>query len=126
MDADAPAACSNIGPRERRLRNIVGVVGTTVTILLASALFEAHASKIWRLILVVPVYTAAMGFLQARAHTCVAFARKNIRVMGDSRDHAESITDDTLRAAIAKTARRIYLQGGAVVAAVAVLALALP
>ena len=126
MEADAPVACSNIGPRERRIRNITGVVGTVLTILIASALFEAHVSKVWRLILLLPAYTAALGFLQARAHTCVAFARKNIRVMGDSRDHSEAITDDTMRAAIAKTARRIYLQGGAVVAAVAVLAFALP
>jgi hypothetical protein len=118
--------CANIGPRERRLRNITGVIGTTVSILFASALLEVHASRPWRLVLAVPVYTAAIGFLQARAHTCVAFARKGIRVLGDSRTGAEQVVDEAMRQQIARQARKVYLQTLAVTAGVVLAALVFP
>jgi hypothetical protein len=118
--------CANIGPRERRLRNITGVVGVGLSLLVASALIEVHAARPWRLVLALPVYISAIGFLQARAKTCVAFARKGIRVLGDSRTGAEQVVDDVMRKTIAAQARRVYLQTTAVVVATLVLALALP
>jgi hypothetical protein len=118
--------CANIGPRERRLRNVAGVVGVAITLLVVSALLETHASRPWRLLLGVPVYLAAIGFLQARAQTCVSFARKGIRVMGDSRTGAEQVVDDGMRKAIASQARRVYLQTLSVTVAAVLLALVLP
>ena len=115
--------CANIGPRERRIRNIAGVVGATLSILVASALIEVHAERVWRLVLALPVDVSAIGFLQARAHTCVAFARKGIRVLGDSRSGAEQVVDDGMRKQIASQARRVYLQTLAVTAAVVLVAL---
>lgn len=119
-------ACANIGPRERRLRNRVGVAGTLLTLLVAAALIETHAPWWARLFLVLPAFVAAMGFLQAREHVCVAFAKQGIRVLGDSREGAEKVQDDALAASIAASARRIYLQSAAVVAALVVVVLVIP
>jgi hypothetical protein len=118
--------CANIGPRERRIRNISGVVGVGITLLVLSALLETHASRVWRLTLALPVYMAAIGFLQARAQTCVAFARKGIRVLGDSRTGAEQVVDEGMRAQIAKQARSVYVQTTLVTVIVVALALVLP
>jgi hypothetical protein len=102
--------CANIGPRERRIRNIWGVAGACAAILVASALLEIHATRPLRLVLAVPVFISAIGFLQARARTCVAFARKGIRVLGDSRTGAEQVVDEGMKKQIAAQAMRVYLQ----------------
>lgn len=102
--------CENIGPAERKKRNRIGVVFSALTLLSAAALLETHAAWPWRLILAIPAGVAAMGFLQARAHTCVAFVGANIKVMGDSSSKAD-VTDQAERAAFQKKARTIYLQG---------------
>jgi hypothetical protein len=115
--------CANIGPRERRIRNIWGVVGASAAILVASALLELHAERPLRLLLALPVYVSAMGFLQARASTCVAFARKGIRVLGDSRTGAEQVVDEGMKKQIALQALRVYLQSVAATGAIVLIAM---
>jgi hypothetical protein len=117
------AVCANIGPRERRLRNIAGIIGTVITMLVVSALIETHAPRPYRLLLGIPVYLAAVGFLQARAQTCIGFARKGIRVLGDSRSNAEQVVDDGMKKAIASQARKVQLQTLGVTAAAVLLAI---
>src|SRR5260221_8203735 len=102
--------CANIGPAERRRRNVTGVIGTVATMLVISALIETHAPPVWRFIVLLPAYVAAIGVLQARAQTCVAFARKGIRVLGDSRRDAEKGVDTAMTAKIAAQARKGYVQ----------------
>ena len=118
--------CVNIGPRERALRVRIGWVGTVLTVATAAALLATRASWPVRLLVALPAATAAMGFLQARAKTCVAFAKANLKVLGDSRKDAVAVTDPAERAAFARTARTIYLQALGVTAAVVALVLALP
>jgi len=114
--------CANIGPRERRKRNIVGVAGALVTVLTAAALIDSHASPLLRLVVVVPGMLAAMGFLQARAQTCVALAKQGIRVLGDEVERV----DDRMSKAIAAQARRVWLQASAAVAALTLLVMVIP
>src|SRR5262245_22125576 len=108
MEAALPEGevCANIGPRERRIRNQVGVAGALLTLLTIGALIEVHAPFYVRLIIIIPALISAMGFLQARAHTCVGFARKGIRVLGDSRSQAETVSDDSIATRIAAQARK--------------------
>ena len=108
------------------MRNRVGVVGTVLTLLGAAALLEAHALWPWRALLALPMYVGAMGFVQARAHTCVAFAASGIKVMGDSRADQVRVTDPAEQAAFRKQARVLYAQGLAVTVLVVGLVLALP
>jgi hypothetical protein len=117
--------CANIGPRERQKRNQVGVAGALFTLLTLAALVETHASLVVRLVIIVPAFLCAMGFLQARAQTCVAFAKKGIRVLGDGAE-AERVTDDGMAAAIAAQARKVYVQAAVAVAAVTLLVMVIP
>ena len=116
--------CPNIGPAERRKRNIAGLVGAALTVLALGALLETRASWVMRLIVALPAFLAAMGFLQARAQTCVAFARKNIRVLDDGA--GEKVDDTGMQQAIARQARAVYLQAFAATAVVVLLTIALP
>lgn len=106
---DSALVCPNIGPKERRLRNIVGVIASAVTLLLVGALLEAGFPWGARFLVALPAYVAAIGFLQARAQTCVAFAKQNIRVLGDSRKDALTPSDREAQA-IRAQARRVYQQ----------------
>jgi hypothetical protein len=118
--------CANIGARERRLRNQIGVAGAVLTLLTIGALIETHAAPLMRLIVLVPAFMSAMGFLQARARTCVGFARKGIRVLGDSRQDAQKVADDAMAKKIAAQARRVYAQATVAVAVLTLLVMAIP
>lgn len=61
--------CANIGPRQIRRRWKMGVIGGTVALVTLAALLYADAPRAARLILFVPLWTAALGFLQAREKT---------------------------------------------------------
>src|SRR5260221_8516447 len=102
--------CANIGPAERRRRNVTGVIGTVATMLVISALIETHAPPVWRFIVLLPAYVAAIGVLQARAQTCVAFARKGIRGLGDSRRGGGKGGDTAVTAKNAPPGRQGYVQ----------------
>jgi|GEM_PF-3312548 len=67
-----------------------------------------------------------MGFLQAGAHTCVAFVASNVKVMGETRASGVAVTDPAERAAFRKKARGIYLRALAATAVVVGLFLLLP
>ncbi|MBX7096324.1 MAG: hypothetical protein K1X89_01310 [Myxococcaceae bacterium] len=122
---DSAVVCPNIGPKERRLRNIVGVVSTAVTLLLVGAFLEAGFPWAARFAIALPAYVAAMGFLQARAQTCVAFAKQNIRVLGDSRQ--DRLTPSEREAqAIKVQARKVYQQAFIATAVVTGVVLLIP
>jgi len=60
---------ANIGPREsrKRLRFCLVMLGAGVG--LAVALSALHADRFWRLLLFLPFWLAALGWLQAREKT---------------------------------------------------------
>ncbi|HEY3303686.1 MAG TPA: hypothetical protein VGL70_09155 [Candidatus Binatia bacterium] len=60
---------ANIGPREscKRLRFCLVMMGAGVG--LAAALGALHADRLWRLLLFLPFWLAALGWLQAREKT---------------------------------------------------------
>ena len=126
MGGEVVQACENIGPRERALRNRVGVFGLAIAALLAGALLETRAPLVARLSIALPLMVSAMGFLQARARTCVAFVRADVKVMGDSRKDSVAVTDPAERAAFRKKAREIYAKGFGVTAVLVALFMLLP
>ncbi len=118
--------CANIGPRERALRVRFGVVATAVTLLMLGGLLETHAPWWARLLIVLPAFSAAMGFFQATAKTCVAFARKDLIVLGPTRASAKKVEDERVRAQIAKQARRVYLNAAIATAVTVAVVLVIP
>ena len=64
-----PTCIANIGPRGRRRRRFLGWVALGVGLVLAGLLFTRDAPRMWRLALVLPLWAAALGLLQARERT---------------------------------------------------------
>ena len=60
---------ANIGPHERRKRLTFGVVLLGASLVPAAMLIHADVARGWRMLLVIPLWAAALGFLQARERT---------------------------------------------------------
>lgn len=67
--AAADACIPNIGPRERRRRLQAGMVGLAVALMGLAVLMIVGVGRVWRLVLVVPFWAAALGVFQARDKT---------------------------------------------------------
>jgi hypothetical protein len=65
----ATACVANIGPRERRKRMVLGVVGLVAGATVGITLIVIGASALWRLALFVPFWMGASGILQAKEKT---------------------------------------------------------
>ena len=59
----------NLGPKQQRLRFTTGTVAAALAVGAAVALFAFDAPRWTRVGLLVPVWGAALGFLQAREKT---------------------------------------------------------
>ena len=68
----APGAC-NIGPDEIARRRRVALVGLVLTIVIAVALLAGGATGPVRLIVALPLTSAAIGWIQARRRFCMAY-----------------------------------------------------
>ena len=59
----------NIGPRERRKRRLMAVVGVTVGVSVAFVLMLTGAPRLLRLVVFLPIWVGSLGLLQAREKT---------------------------------------------------------
>ena len=64
-----PSEAINIGPRERRKRRLMGIVGLTAGVGLAFVLVVTGAPRPIRLIVFFPVWIAGLGLMQSREKT---------------------------------------------------------
>jgi hypothetical protein len=62
-------ASANIGPRERRKRLSFGVMLLSASLVAAAIMIHAGAARGWRVLLILPLWAAALGFFQARERT---------------------------------------------------------
>ncbi|MFL5473759.1 MAG: hypothetical protein ACJ8A6_15225 [Gemmatimonadales bacterium] len=60
---------ANIGPHERRKRLTFGVVLLGASLVAAAMLIHVDVARGWRILLVIPLWAAALGFFQAREGT---------------------------------------------------------
>ena len=60
---------ANIGPGERRKRRMFGFIGLAFSLAVGAALIWGHVAPVWRLLLFVPLFAAALGFFQDLGHT---------------------------------------------------------
>jgi hypothetical protein len=128
MATDAQAAPAspcvpNIGPAERRKRLRFGFQMTAASVVLAGGLFVFGVPRAWRLVMLLPLWSAAIGFFQVREKTCVRLAAQNVRNL-DSGD--EAVTDPAERAQIRRQARRVYIEALGVAAALTLLLASIP
>jgi hypothetical protein len=65
----AAGRAANIGPKERRLRLVIGVVMLLVAFAGLVGLIRLGVHPAWRVVLFLPFWLAALGYLQARERT---------------------------------------------------------
>lgn len=120
----APGAC-NIGPDEIARRRRVALVGLVLTIVIAVALLAGGATGPVRLIVALPLTSAAIGWIQARRRFCMAYGlagTSNLGAIGEM----SRVSDQAALAADRRTALIIAAQGLAIGVAGALLFLLLP
>ena len=120
----APGAC-NIGPDEIARRRRVALVGLALTIAIAVALLAGGATGPVRLIVALPLTSAAIGWIQARRRFCMAYGLAgtfNLGAIGEM----SRVSDQAALAADRRTALIIAAQGLAIGVAGALLFLLLP
>jgi hypothetical protein len=113
-----PGVC-NIGPAERAKRRQTGYVALLASIILMVTLVAIGAPRGWRLLLILPLSVAAVGFLQDRLHFCIGFGFKGLYNVINSAGTTDSVSQAEYRAKDRKKAMSIVwlsLVSGVVIA----------
>ena len=76
-----PGVC-NIGPAEIRRRRRSGWGGLAVGVVFLVIAFALDWAPGWRLLVFLPIFISAQGFLQAAFHFCVGFASRGLYNFG--------------------------------------------
>ncbi len=79
----------NIGPAEIQSRMNAGWFGLVLTILVGALLWYLPVSPWIRLVLFFPATIAALGFLQAAFHFCVAYGTQGLFSMGSGTESVD-------------------------------------
>src|SRR5689334_23173233 len=111
-----PGVC-NIGPEEIKMRNRSGYLGLAVAIILGIFLLVSNAQPILRLIIFIPLFSAAIGFLQAKLHFCAGFGMRGVYNVLHSRGEVDNVLEAENRKIDRIKAIKISL-GAVVIAAV--------
>ena len=100
------AGRGNLGPKGRRRRILLGAVMLGVSLILWLALAGTQAPRGWRLVLIMPLFLAMLGLLQARENTCAVMAERGIL----NWDQGEAKIDDAdLASALRRRGRKIWI-----------------
>jgi hypothetical protein len=103
-----PGVC-NIGPAEITRRRTVGWIGLAVTIAVLALLLIVQAPAILRLVIFLPAFAMAAGFVQAQMGFCVAFAQSGVYNL-DAVGTTQSVTNDGIsKAKDVKHAATLYV-----------------
>ncbi|MGE3341831.1 MAG: hypothetical protein AB7L71_00230 [Vicinamibacterales bacterium] len=97
-------ALSNIGPRERRKRLLLGAVSLCSGAAVVFAVIMLDWPRPARLIVFCPLWMAALGLTQARESTCVALAARGSCHFDDGE---QAISDAAVADALRRRARAI-------------------
>ncbi len=119
-----PGAC-NIGPAEISRRRRSGWLGLGAAVALAAIGLAAGAPAWSRLVVGIPLFSSAVGFLQARERFCVGFAAAgltNFEALGT----LHRVDDPAARAADRRHAARLVAKAAAIAAVAAVVLVLLP
>ena len=119
-----PGAC-NIGKGEIRRRQMVALVGLTLSISSFITLLSTNAPRSARLGIFVPLAVASIGWVQSRKKFCLAYGFMGTFNFGKL-GQLSRVADSASRAADRKTALSILLQAGAYAAVVTAIIYLLP
>jgi hypothetical protein len=119
-----PGVC-NIGPAEIRRRRLSGWVGLGIAVVYLIVAFAFAWPPVWRLLVALPAFLSAQGFLQAAFHFCVGFASRGLYNFG-ALGSEESVQDAEFRKKDQRKALQITLLATGIALVVAVVAFLIP
>lgn len=92
-----PGAC-NIGPWEIRRRRLSAIAALIAAVALFAVLVVIDAQQWTRIALLAPAWGAAISWLQARRHFCVAYAMGGLSNFGNGDTTRQAVADPVQRA----------------------------
>jgi hypothetical protein len=104
-----PGVC-NINTEEIARRRKIGHVGAAALMILFIVLFATSLSRYVRIILLIPAFLSATGYLQARNKFCVGYASAGQQNATEGSKAASSIKDKSAIATDKKKARVMNIQ----------------
>lgn len=125
MNDQYVAGVCNIGTSEANNRTRIGVMGAAVTVVLGAGLLALDTHPALMLLLALPAFVAATGFIQGRTRFCAGYGMSGMSNFGDDRSSVERTELDPELAADKARARRITRNAVLIGLAVALLAVAL-
>jgi hypothetical protein len=119
-----PGVC-NIGPAEMRKRRMSGWVGLGVAVVFLAVAFALGWAAPWRLLVALPVFLSAQGFLQSAFHFCVGFATRGLYNFG-ALGAEENVMEAEFHRKDLRKATLITVLAFAIAAVVAIVAFLIP
>ena len=116
-----PGVC-NINKKEITYRKKAGYFGLGLAAVMAAALLGFGLNRYLRVVLIVPVFIAAIGYLQTKNKFCVAYGASGRQNADEDSSQASNVSDSHAATTDKKKAQKMNLQ--AAVAAVIITALA--
>lgn len=113
--AYAPGVC-NINHAEVAIRKRTGYFGTSALIVLGGLMLLGEASWWLRLVLFLPAFIGAIGFLQARNRFCVSYAASGLQNAREGSSKARKVSSDASHTLDKAKARKLNLQATAIAA----------
>ena len=120
-----PGVC-NIGRDEIRVRALTGLAGLFITAILLIILLVVHAPPVIRVIVFIPAFISALGFLQAYFHFCAYFGLRSLFNFEKAGTTPEEIWDDNMRRLDRRRAWTIIAYAALVAAGVTLVAFIIP
>jgi len=119
-----PGTC-NIGRGEIRRRQLVALIGATLSVISLIGFISTSASASARLTIFIPLSVAAIGWVQSRKKFCLAYGFMGTFNFGKLGELSK-VSDKAAQAADRKTALRILAQSLGLAAVLTALVCALP
>jgi hypothetical protein len=120
-----PGVC-NIGRDEIRVRALTGLVGLFITSILLIILIVVRAAPVIRVLVYIPAFISALGFLQAYFHFCAYFGLKSLFNFEKAGTTPEAIWDDDMRRLDRRRAWTIIAYAAVIAAGVTVVTFIVP
>lgn len=118
-----PGVC-NINPQEIRKRQLSGHFGLALTIIFIAVIIILHVSWYLRIIVLIPAFIAAIGYLQAHNKFCVSYASAKQQHADDG--DIVAITDKDALALDKRKTRQMNLQATIIAAALTAIICVIP
>lgn len=115
-----PGVC-NINQTETAYRRKAGYVGLALSIVAAMLLVGLGVDRYFRLVVAIPIFISAIGFLQAKNKFCVGYAAASLQNTTEGSTDAKEVSDKKAVAADKKRANALNLQALAITTIVTLL-----